>query len=455
MKKLITLFALLLIFGFTKASSVSIGVTATQGTLGGSYTSLKLAFDKINDGTHRGTITVTINTNTTETASAVLNASGSASASYTSVNIYPTTTGLSITGDLSTPLIDLNGADNVTIDGRVNATGSAKDLVLTNISTSPLNTASTIRFYNDASSNTIKYCTIKGSTTALQAGILFFSTTTVTTGNDGNIIDNNNITNATDANRPVNAIYSKGTSYKENSGNTISNNNIYDFLNRGINSYGINLQLYTTAWTISDNSFYEIASFVPTKDVAYKVINILNTSGINFTVSNNYIGGNSSLCGGTWTKTNAFNSVFYGIYLEVGSNTASNVMGNTIKNFTYGNPEKVDWYGIYVSAGDVNIGTTTGNVIGSGTGTGSITFTAGQTDANFYGIYLSTTGVSNVQKNTVGSITVSNIADNATNFYGIYKFYTQGTTTISNNLIGSTTDANSINASSAYNIINR
>ena len=116
MKKLITLFALLLIFGFTKATSVSIGVTATQGTLGGSYTSLKLAFDKINDGTHRGTITVTINTNTTETASAVLMGSGTASATYTSVNIYPTTTGLSITGDLSTPLIDLNGADNVTID---------------------------------------------------------------------------------------------------------------------------------------------------------------------------------------------------------------------------------------------------------------------------------------------------------------------------------------------------
>ena len=41
--------------------------------------------------------------------------------------------------------------------------------------------------------------------------------------------NNNNITNADNANRPVNAILSLGTAGKENIGNIISNNAIYDF----------------------------------------------------------------------------------------------------------------------------------------------------------------------------------------------------------------------------------
>jgi hypothetical protein len=93
---------------------------------------LKDAFDKINDGTHTGVIEFRINASTTETASAVLNGSGSGSANYTSLTIYPTVTGIIITGNLAASLIDLNGADNVTFDGRVNATGSAKDLTITN-----------------------------------------------------------------------------------------------------------------------------------------------------------------------------------------------------------------------------------------------------------------------------------------------------------------------------------
>jgi len=95
---------------------------------------LKTAFDAINAGTHKGTITIQITGSTIETATAYLRASGTGSAIYTSVNIYPTVTGLSISGNLALPLIDLNGATNVTIDGRVNATGSTKDLVITNTS---------------------------------------------------------------------------------------------------------------------------------------------------------------------------------------------------------------------------------------------------------------------------------------------------------------------------------
>jgi hypothetical protein len=206
-------------------------VEVWQGILQASYFTLKGAFDKINDGTHTGALEIRITGKVIEQASAMLNASGSGSASYSSLTIYPTVTGCVVAGELAAPLIDLNGADNVTIDGRVNATGSTKDLVICNFSTSATAGTSTLRFINDATQNTVKYCTIRGSETdpSGSSGILFFSTTTGTTGNDGNLIDNNNITNAGNANRPINAVFSSGTSAKENSGITISNNNIYDF----------------------------------------------------------------------------------------------------------------------------------------------------------------------------------------------------------------------------------
>ncbi len=414
-----------------------------------SYTNIRTAFDKINDGTHKGTLILKITGSQVLYSNARLNASGTGYASYSSVNIYPAATGLAISGNLAAPLIDLDGADNVTIDGRVGATGLTKDLVITNTSISGTNT-STIRLINDASGNTIKYCTIKGSAVNT-TGILFFSTTTGTSGNDGNTIDNNNITNAADANRSISAIYSLGTSTKENSGNTISNNNIYDFFNHANDSYGINLGNFTTAWTISGNSFYETASFVPTASKILYAIFISNTSGVNFTVSNNFIGGNSAQCGGTpWTKTSALSSSFIGINLSVGTGTASNIQGNTIRNFSFSNSVTGYWYGIYIGAGDVNIGTITGNTIGAATGNGSIAFTAGANWDMFVGINLFTSGISNVQNNTIGAINVSNDATtDGSGFAGIKKNNSFGTTTISNNTIGSTETENSINVSSA------
>ena len=426
-------------------------VTATAGTGSGIYASIKDAFDKINDGTHQGVITTILNGSTTEIASAVLNASGSGSASYSSLNLYPSSTGFSVSGTLATPLIDLNGAKNVTIDGRVNATGSTKDLVISNTSTASTSGTSTIRFINDATTNTVKYCKIKGSTTDPTGGILNFGTTTGTTGNDGNTIDSNNITNSADANRPLNAIYSQGTSGKDNSGNTLSNNNIYDFLNKGVNSNGVNLSSNTTSWSISGNSFYETTSFVITAVYNYAILKIDNPSGTNFTISGNFIGGSSASCGGTaWTtgSSSGLNSdVFNAIYLNIGTGTASNIQNNTIKNINWNlnSCYYPSWTSINVSAGDVNIGTTVGNTIGATTGTGSISIQSD--DANTFGIYIASTGIVDCRNNSIGSVTTS-----ATSYYNnifcIYKTATAGNTTISNNFIGSTATTNSIYASS-------
>ena len=268
-------YAMVIILLFlVKTGFSQVTLTATSGTASGSFTTLKGAFDAINTGTHKGVIVIKINNNTTETVSASLTASASASTSapyYTSVTIYPTTTGLSITGALATPLINLNGADNVTIDGRVNTTGTTKSLTITNTSAVATAGTSTIRFIGDASNNTVQYCTLKGSSTDAAAGIVLFSTTTATTGNDNKTIDNNDITCAADAGRPLNAVFALGTTGKNNESNTISNNNIYNFLNKAIASQGINISSYNSGFTISGNSFYETASFAASGAVNYKV----------------------------------------------------------------------------------------------------------------------------------------------------------------------------------------
>jgi hypothetical protein len=444
MKKLIIYFLLLLALptGLSAQITKTIGKTGS----GANYSRLKLAFDAINGGILQGNVILQIIDNTTESQSAVLHESGyNGTANYSSVTIYPTVTGKTISGNLNGALIELHGADNVTFDGRLNHAGST-DLIITNTYAGAL--ATTIRFIDDDTTNLVEYCTIKGSGTNAASGVLFFSTTTGTTGNDNNTIDNNNITTS-GANRPINAIYSLGTSTKDNSGNIISNNNFYDFLNKGTASNGIFLSSYTTTWTISGNSFYETASFTPTADVAYNAIQIDNTSGTGFTITGNSIGGSAASCGSTaWIKTIDFDNAFNAISLNVGTGTVSSVQNNTIKNFDWSNLLSSSWTGILILGGDVNVGTSSGNTIGSGTGTGSITITNAQSGSFSYGINILGSGIVDCQNNVIGSVTTANDNLNANDFYGINKDAVSGTTTISYNTIGSTSTANSIYASS-------
>ena len=441
----VTLLALIMVSG-TALFHVNAQTTKTVGGAGADYSTLKSAFDAVNAGTITGAINLQITGNTSEAASAILNASGSGSASYSSVSIYPTVSGRMISGNIAAPLIDLNGADNVTFDGRVNATGNSIDLTITNASTSATAGTSTIRLYKSAEKNTVKYCTIKGSETNASSGVIFFSTATTGTGNDDNTIDHNIITSDA-AGRPVNAIFSLGSPGYENNGNIISNNNICDFFKQATASCGINLSSFTTMCTISGNSFYETTSFAPTASVAYNVIQINNISGNGFIVSGNYIGGHSALCGGiAWTMTSAKTNIFYAIYLNVGTNMASSVQENTIKNIQWTGWGSPQWYGIYVAAGNINIGTISGNTIGAETGTGSVTIENTNMNAISYGMFISGSGEINIDNNKIGSVTTKNLITKSHDFYAIYRIGS-GATTISNNLIGSLTTANSIDAS--------
>ena len=410
----------------------------TVGT-GANYTTLKAAFDAINAGTISGAITLQITSSTTETASAVLNASGTGSANYSSVKIYPTTAGYTISGAIAGALISLNGADSVSIDGRVNATGSTSALTITNTNTGT--SASTILFTNAAENNAVKYCTIKGSSTATTGGIFSFTTATSGNGNSGNLIDNNSITNG--GGRVANVVYSVGSVGYENKNNIVSNNLIYDFFRTGT-AYCFQLGAASTDWTISNNSMWETTSITSASTLYGIYIN--NTSGNNFLISGNYFGGKAAQCGGAaMSVSSTGNSMSVtGFYLVVGTTTATSVQGNTIANIATGTSGAAPFVGIYSSAGNLNIGTVTGNTIGSTTATGSITGSCVANNGYVYGMNLSGSGTVDVENNMIGGISGTNTAsDQPTHVIAINRSST-GNATISFNTIGSTTIANSI-----------
>ncbi|MFZ4770202.1 MAG: beta strand repeat-containing protein, partial [Ferruginibacter sp.] len=425
--------------GFTYSPYISL--TATQGTANEIYFTLKDAFAAINNGTHKGDIVLKVNANTTESVAAVLNASAATSSGspyYTSVNIYPTVSGVSITDNLSTPVIDLNGADNVTIDGRVNATGSTTDMAIFNTSTS---SASTIRFYADATNNTVEYCSLQGSNTTAGYGTLFFSTGT-TTGNDGNTITNNTITSA-GSNLPLNAIYSAGTAAKENSEISITNNNIQD--HSGASSSGIFVASNSSAWTITGNRFFQSAS--RSISGTHRAINIVTASGGGYVINNNIIGYSSASATGTSTFTGSANLV--PIELTVAVSPVSEIQGNTIRGISFSTSATTTagsgiFSGISLLGGTVNIGTTDANTIGAASGISSIVINPSASTPVVQGIYASTTGTVSIQDNSIGGIAINGAATIGFTFYGINTSGTAGNFTISNNTIGSALTTNSI-----------
>lgn len=450
-------------YSYTVASS-NVCLTSTSGTTSGGYSTLKGAFDAINAGTHQGAITLNILGNTTETATATLNASGSGSASYTSVTIQPSGgAARTISGTIAGYLISLNGADNVTING-LNSGGNT--LTIDNSSTAT--GAATLHFVNDASSNTITNCTIKGSTTANNttsfSGVIFFSScdATLLQGNDNNTISNCTIRESSGGN-PYFGIVSYqafgGSSSRYNSGIQILNNNIINCYSpsNASSSRGAAIHCVTqgsTDWTISGNSIY-FTSSVTTSAAAPETYGIRVSGGNaqNMVISGNYIGGTAANCGGsalTFTNT-TFGNKFCGICLNLSSSgTTSSIQGNTIANISLNTNSSAltspyVFCGISIEGGLANVGTTTANVIGSTSSTGSISINVATNSAgNVVGIGSSGSATVSISNNQIGGISMASATTSVYyNFRGIYVT-SSGATTISSNTIGSTTTANSI-----------
>jgi CSLREA domain-containing protein len=348
--------------------------------------------------------------------------------------------------------INLDGATFVTIDGRPGGSGTAKELTIDNTSTA----GQAIQFINDASNNTIEYCTVKGINTSTNSGVIVFSTTTGATGNDSNTVDNCDVRDGTIT--PTNGIFAQGTASKANDHNTVSNCNIFNFFNANVTTGGILILSNNTDWTLSGNSLFQQTSRTYTTANTHNgiLINTAGGAGNNFSITGNFVGGTSASATGTaWTIAGSVANKFVGINLDVGTATATSVQNNTVANFSLttssgsGSGSGV-WAAINVTGGNVNVGTTGGNIVGSGTGTSSITTstTAATGGSLTVGINASGGGTISISNNVIGSITATgSTTGRSASSTGIQVG--SGTYTISGNTIGSTSTANSINSSTA------
>ncbi len=442
-------------------------VTATAGTVGPTdYATVKGAFDAINAGTHQGALNIYVSGNTTETAAAVLNASGSGSASYTTAVMIPVGA-RTVSGNLATPLIDLNGADNVTIDG-LNASGNS--LTFSNTNTGTTAGTSTIRFINGAQNNKVKNCNIQGSSTVTvgttAGGTVLFSTSpaagTTIVGNNNNTILNNNIGPA-GANLPIKAIAAVGTTTNNNTinrDNVIDGNNIFDFFGTGgVSVAGIDIRTGNHNWIIQNNRIYQTATRTfTTTALRYTGINMVGTTGANgnaHTIRNNIIGFGAANGTGTTTITGSSNEVRGLDLAAASSGTATSVQGNIIsginqttsRNSTTAPNTAFAGMLLGSTSGVFDVGNLSGNFVGSLDGSSTIVINATSTTANtipVVGIYDFSLSSGNISNNNIGAITIQSTGT-TTGFRGIWvNTSSAATEIINNNTIGGPTAAGAI-----------
>lgn len=461
MKKLIYIFTFLFAFVFiSNAAWSQVTVTGSTGA-DGVYTTLTDvggAFAAINGSGQTGNNVVISITGDAlaETGAVTLNASD-----WTTLIISPSGgAARTISGTFAGALIDLNGADNVTIDG-LNAGGNS--LTIANLSTG---SASTIRLIDDATNNSITNCSVQGSSSTNNFGVIMLTSGTAT-GNDGNSITNCDIGPA-GANSPNNGIFSSGSSSSiDNSGNTVNNCNIHDIFAAALSTTGIYVSSNNSNWTITNNRIYQTSTKTYTSgqthqgiyvnsgeanDISNNVIGFANAGG---TGTTNMIGLTSGSLGGTfpgsYTASGTANATRFvairGNFTNGGA--ASSIQGNTVAGFALYTSSNSSFApgifcGIYLTSGSVNVGTITGNTIGSTSGNGAIYTATTSSGGAIFGISVSSSSgnTANIHNNNIGGLDA--MGSSSSNSGGIVGIYTtsSGDFDLSNNTIGNSVNPN-------------
>lgn len=334
MKKLFTLFALLFLF-----TSITYSQVDVSGAVGGngSYSTLAAAFTAINGTVQTGAnITILISGNTTETATATLN-----SGAWSSLTITPTGGSRVISGSITTSVVRLNGADNVTIDGRIS--GSGRNLTIQNTSTATGTAAiwlSSVAVGNGASNNTIRNLEILCGTNLVTSanatyGIIMCGTSILTTSN-GEDNDNNTFTE----NRIIKCRYgivTRGNTTNNNQNIIVSNNIIgpTSFGTDEIGKVGIFMQADNNAQVINNTIQYVGGTFTTTSAGADRVgIGIGQESWSNTTTST-ITSGNYTVTGNNINNVveeRLFSSVGILVGTTLGGPKTNNIIAN---NFIY------------------------------------------------------------------------------------------------------------------------
>lgn len=187
---------------------------------------------------------------------------------------------------------------------------------------------------NDASSDTIRNCTLKGAEANIFGGVVSIYNSYLNTGNDNNAIIGCDIGKSGN-NKPYFCIYSKGTFGKENDGIFIDHCTIHDF-----QSYGIILIQAGDNYTTTSNKIYQ-----PDTSAGENLgIHIYGGSG--HTISYNIIGGNDVNSGGYWVMRDG-GAYFWGIYLFSSSGDKPiHIEGNVIKRIYMYDVDGGSLYGI-------------------------------------------------------------------------------------------------------------
>lgn len=438
-----------------------VNVTGSVGA-DGSYVTLTSAFAAINaGGPHTGSsIVVSLTANTNEgTGTALLNAG-----TWTTLTVSPsggaarTVTGATTAGQ---PMINLTGADNVTFDG-LNSGGNT--LTLSNTTATSVANTTTIRFVDGATNNTVTRSTILGSfignPSAVVGGTIVFSTDGLTAnGNDNNTISNCTFgpAGATLPSVCIRSEGSTGTGALFNTGIIISGNNVADFYHATQNSSGIYLGAGTTDWTIQNNRFYQTVARTNTLGGSiHACIHTGNANVNNCIISGNIIGFSSSAGTGTYSISMLAGSRFYPVFFAGHGNTPSSIQNNTITNIALSNNlsglgTSSPFIAINILNGRADIGTVTGNTIGSSTASGAIT-TNNNAGANTQIIGVYTANISTISNNSIGGFVLNGPSAAGNTFIGIRSSTAAAALiTIQNNTIGyaaapitvNLTDANS------------
>jgi hypothetical protein len=363
--------------------------------------------------------------------------------------------GLVCTGDpgANAYLFNYNGAKNVIFDGRPGGIGAVGDFTIRNRRILA-SIGGAFSLINDASFNELKYLKVEADPVTPNA-IILFSTTTGTTGNSNNSVNNCTIQDLTVANGgtatlPFLGLYSVGTVAKTNKANIVDNCKFIDIYNpSGVGAGCLHVQTNNDNWTLTNNHFYQTANYTGLLANTYVVLSIGDGGG--HTVTGNFIGGQAPNCGGA-TMTFTGSSDFRAINTNPALAGAANIIsGNTISNITYTNTATTaitPFYGILIrGSGNMTCGSLgNGNIIGSTATTAGITINnTGSTSLGFNGIYCTTLGTTSIAYNQIAGITVNGSAGASTDL--ITCVTTAGSITIDNNILGNTT-ANNILISS-------
>ena len=361
-----------------------------------------------------------------------------------------------ISGNVASGMIVINGGDRTTFDGRFGGVGN----YLTFRNTNTAGSAGTaFTFIQGSTGDTIEYCNIEGYADATH-GVILFSTSTIAGGNSSNVIDNCYINGTVSGNTSNAAIYSSGTVGKENASNIISNNRIFDYKDRAVDITATG----STGWTITGNDIYNgSVSGGFTYAAASSQHGIRSLGGSGYGIQNNRIGGSAASAGGSSAvyKSTAGLLTYEGIMLTTTSaSPISYIKGNTIANMTVSVVPTAAtqnvFLGIDVSGSGISVGgsvTGEGNMVGSNSTNGSIAvITTSAALANttvVKGInHVATGGV--IVGNQVGGIDITNLASAATasptTFTGIFVNIASAPTLVDSNIIGSTASGAATNS---------